>query len=803
LSNNEVKYIFEDSRRRLWFGTTGGGLNLLVRQTPLENSYFKRYSTENGLSNTVIQSITEDLDGNIWVSTEGGSGISKFNLQTELFENYNFTSDKQDCLFNETASLRMDNGALVFGAYSGAYVFNPTEIRHDDYNPPVILTMLSVNGTEARPGDAQSPLNKSITNTDKIVLRYNRNSFNIEFAMLNFHSPDYNQYTYFLEGYEETWNPITRYNIASYRNVPAGTYTFKVKGCNSFGVWAESETRLQIVVTPPFWKSYWAYPVYLLTFCLLAVAAASIIRKFNRLHNAVEIERQLTEYKLRFFTNISHEFRTPLTIIKGSVDNLMAMKMLPQAVVQQVNQMSKSTARLMRLIDQLLMFRKIRNGKMELHTENADAVAFFRDIFHSFDDLAGRKHIDFQFLTDMQEFIAPIDKNICDKVAYNFLSNAIKHTPENGRVAMSLQFAKDMLTVCVDDSGAGVPPDKRSSLFVRFAQLDASIGGTGVGLHLSAELAALHKGSLAYEDSAALGGARFVFKIPLTEETGDAASVKQYETTDYEGETYPGMPEEVQVNRLRYCKILVIEDDDEMRAFITSQLSGSFTVLTAKDGAEGLEKAAAEEPDIIVCDVLMPVMDGFEATRRLKDNFDTCHIPVILLTACTTEDQQIEGINAGADSYITKPFSARYLTARIVKMLEQREKLRLKYSQQPGLTPEVSLTTTDRDREFLDKLHALMEENIANEEFTPDDYASATCMSRSAFYRKVKGITGHSPNEYINIVRMKKAAALLVTTDLKINEISFAVGVNDPLYFSRLFKSQFALPPKQYRAQHH
>jgi signal transduction histidine kinase/ligand-binding sensor domain-containing protein/AraC-like DNA-binding protein/AmiR/NasT family two-component response regulator len=810
ISNNEVKVIFEDSNGRLWFGTTGGGLNLLVREKPLEKSWFRRYTAENGLSNEVIQTILEDSEGCIWVSTEGGSGISRFNPETGRFENFNFSIGGQTALFNENASWKNKAGELMFGSYSGIYVFNPSQIRYNSPAWPVIVTGLKINGVNMHPGQKGSPLTESIVQTRSIKLKHNQNSFDIEFAMLNFRSPDFNRYAYYLDGYEPGWNAPGRHNVAVYRNVPTGMYTFRVKGCNSLGMWTDSETGLQLTIVPPLWKSGWAYAAYFALFLVAAWFAARIVKKINQLNTDVEVERQLAEYKLRFFTNISHEFRTPLTIIRGLTENLEAMEDVPSAVAEKVRRMAKSSSRLLHLIDQLLEFRRLQNNKMELKVERTEAVSLFYDIHQTFTEMAEKKRIDFRFKSDLPERVMLLDKSKCGKIAYNLLSNAIRHTPESGVITMHMAFSEtdDRLRLSVSDSGAGVPKEKRGALFVRFAQFDSTAGGTGIGLHLAAELATVHKGKIEYADSES-GGACFSVLLPLADENYDRTEIVETlqlpapksvdAVTEKAGKD--AMPD-IQLNcPLHNYRILVIEDDGEVREFLFDQLKDFFSVSTAENGTEGLEKAVNEQPALIVCDVMMPGrVDGFELTRRLKNDFLTSHIPIILLTAHSSEVHRLEGIQAGADSYITKPFSVRYLMARIVKLIEQCEKLRNKFSQEQGIGL-ITISTTEKDKIFIEKMHALIEKNLNNPDFSTDSFAQAVNMGRTMFYKKVKGITGYSPNEYVRVIRLKKAAELLRTTELHVSEIAYQVGFNDPLYFSRCFKEQFSVSPAHFKKE--
>lgn len=810
LSHNEVKVVFEDSKGNIWLGTTGGGLNLLVREKSLEKSWFKHYNADNGLSNETVQAILEDNEGHIWVSTE--SGISKFNLQTERFENFIFSNNRHAAVFNELSCWKKKNGELMFGSYNGVYTFNPSGIKFDTYAPQVLITGLWINGNPIKPEGQDSPLLESITDTRKIVLEHNQNSFNLECTMLNYHAPEFNQYAYYLEGFEKDWNRGARNNMATYRNVPPGKYIFKVKGCNSFGVWSSEDTCLEIIILPPWWKSWIAILLYIVVGGILIFFAFKLAFKMHRLNMAVEVEKQMTEYKLRFFTNISHEFRTPLTIIRGAIEDLSNQKDLPPAANKQLGLLTKSSNRLLRLIDQLLEFRRLQNNKMELKLEETVAERFFYDIYLTFKEMAVKKRIEYLFESNDHTGKMLLDRSKMDKIAYNLLSNAFKNTPAGGKIVMRLDSSveNDTFTLSVSDSGPGVPPDKRKMLFVRFEQINYASDGTGVGLHLTAELAKVHKGNVAYSDSS-FGGACFSLIIPLSDKNYDPAdilssSTDEQETVVKEITTDSDLPDEKAVEILgssvnkpfKEYKVMVIDDDDDVRALIESQLGRYFTVSTASNGAEGLEKLAEDQPDIVVCDVMMPEMDGFEFTKRLKNDFNISHIPVILLTAYSSEEHQLKGIQLGADSYITKPFSVQYLLARVVKLIEQREKLQRKFATEPGnLQPLIS--TTDRDKIFLDKINAIIERSMGDAEFKLDTYASALGLGRTTFYSKLKSIVGCSPNEYVRLLRMKKAAELLITSDINISEAGYQVGINDPFYFSKCFKNTFGKSPSQYR----
>lgn len=810
LGHNEVKVIFEDSKGRIWIGTTGGGLNILQRQVPLEQSWFKHLGASEGLLNETVQAIQEDGEGNIWVSTE--SGISKYNLKTGRFENFVSSNSQRTTVFNEMSCWKKANGDLMFGSYNGVYIFNPSDIQFDTYAPRVLITGLWINGHSVKPGEEDSPLQESIVNTKKVVLEHNQCSFNLECTMMNYHGVEQNQYACYLEGYEDDWNYNSRNNVAVYRNIPPGTYTFKVKGCNSFGVWSKESTELEIVILPPWWKSGRAIAVYIVLGLIIGFVTFKLILKMHRLNMAVAVEKQLTEYKLRFFTNISHEFRTPLTIIRGAIEDLSNRN--DAAVDRQLALLTKSSNRLMRLIDQLLEFRRLQNNKMELKLEHTSAERFFYEIYLTFKDMARKKNIDYRFESNGSEQDVLLDRGKMDKIAYNLLSNAFKNTPDNGTIVMRLDFsvAKDSLTMSVSDSGPGVPSDKRKMLFVRFEQIHYTASGTGIGLHLTSELARVHKGSISYSDSV-YGGACFSLTVPLSDKNYDSADIIE---TALEEEAKQ-MPElvtdelpatEKMENVLGVSaskpfneyKVMIIDDDEDVRNLIEMQLGRYFTILTASNGAEGLNKLNEEQPDLVICDIMMPEMDGIEFTKRLKKNFNISHIPVILLTAYSSEEHQLEGIRAGADSYITKPFSVKYLMTRVVKLIEQREKLQCKFASEPG-TLQPLISTTDRDKAFLNKIQQIIEQNMGNTEFKLESYASSLGLGRTTFFSKLKSIAGCSPNEYVRILRLKKAAELLITSELNISEIGYKVGIDDPYYFSKCFKNLFGKSPSQYRKE--
>jgi signal transduction histidine kinase/ligand-binding sensor domain-containing protein/DNA-binding response OmpR family regulator len=795
ISFNEVKCLFQDNRGRVWIGTAGGGLNRAIKNQSDGKIHFVHYSVTDGLVNNVVQSITEDDNHNLWIGTE--SGLSKFNPETGIFENHHFSDEWENNTFCERACLKTEDGRLMFGNYNGMYILHPSSFTSNPSNLPVLLTSLFIDGIPTVPGGQDSPLDKSIVETESIKLKNGQNSFSIAFSSLNFKSEIAVRYTYILENYGNKWSPITPHNVAAYKNVPAGKYIFRVKGVNNLGGIADRETVLKITILPPFWKSSWATLIYIVLFAIITIITAQNLLRINRLRNAVEIEKHLTDYRLRFFTNISHEFRSPLTIIKGSIDNINDTKRLPPSLKKQADILEKSVSRLMRLVDQLLEFRKIQNDKMELIPQDTDIVLFFRDIFNMFEELAKRNNIHYIFSSGIDSKIVHIDREKMDKILYNLLSNAFKHTPKDGNISVNITFndEENNWALTVSDSGMGIPADKRNLLFERFGRINHTVSGIGIGLNLTGELVRLHRGTIVYSDSE-WGGASFTVTIPLlsvnnniVHSTAEAAVSIDNDENNIENEL---------AKPLNAYKILIIDDDDDIRLFLSEFLQNIFTVFTASSGIEGLAIAAQEQPSLIICDVMMPEMDGFELTKKLKSDLNSSYIPIILLTAMSSVGQQIEGIQAGADAYIIKPFNTKLLLARIITLIEQREKLQQKFSRELG-TSLATIVTTDKDKEFLEKVNAIIEKELDNSNFSVELFAQSINLGKTILYKKIKGITGYSPNEFIRIIRIKKAAELLKTTELNISEIAYKVGFDDPLYFSRCFKKQFSLSPKHFR----
>ncbi len=809
LPGNEIKSFCVDRKGRVWLATARTGLAVCENVGDYDNLQFRTYNVSHGLVSDMVQAVVEDHSGRIWASTE--FGISCLDLRSQVFENHFFSSFIPGNTFSDNSACVAPDGRLLFGSIYGFVVVDPDQLGFHDsqYVPQVCLTGLRINGLLQTSTTEDSPLTTDIAYTTAISLEHQQNNIEVSFSTFDFPSGGSVKYSYCLEPYSSEWSTPSAQNSATYKNLPPGDYTLKIKACNAMGVWGERVTQLAVHVEPPLWESTWAYLLYVAVILAIIIVLMRMLRKINSLHNSITVEKQLTDYKLVFFTNISHEFRTPLTLIQGALEKLEDCQ-LPRDAASSVKTIGKSTHRLLRLINQLLEFRKMQNNKMSLALEEVDVVAFLRNIFQTFEESAESKSMTYRFETSADEFRTFIDRGNLDKVVYNLLSNAFKYPPAGGtvRLVFAADDAKKQMTVSVIDTGVGISSEQRGKLFERYVHGNVGTDSIGIGLNLTSELVRVHHGEISYQPNDG-GGSIFTIELPTDKSVyaeEDFVSVNdlaieneaiERRLINEENEIVEDEPTD-EAKPLNKQHILIIEDDDDVREFLRKELGFYFDVATAADGRAGLDYAQKNDLDLIVCDVMMPRMSGLEVTETLKKNIETCHIPIILLTALSSEEQQIEGFKSGADAYVTKPFSPRILLTRIVKLIEQRSRLREKFTNSLFTEPTV-LSRSSQDKAFAERLQQITEENMANPQLSVDDLASHMNMGRTIFYRKVKGVIGYSPNEYLRIMRLKKGAELLITTSDSIAEISYQIGFNDPFYFSKCFKQQFGVTPSAYQ----
>ncbi|WP_010416328.1 hybrid sensor histidine kinase/response regulator transcription factor [Anaerophaga thermohalophila] len=807
LSYNDVIHILEDSDQELWFGTLGGGLNKLqvINDSVAK---FKRFNSSNGLSNDVVLSMLEDNNGRLWISTE--NGLNRYNKTTGTIEVFNTTNGLSFNMFMENTCLKRQNGTMLFGGYKGIEALNCKKLQVKNYTPKIELTNFQLFNKDVSTLDENSPLEKTITYTKHLTLKHHQSSFSIEFSALDFQDPENVQYAYMLENFDTGWNQVDNQNKATFTNLPPGDYVFKVKSTNRLGGWIDNPSELKITILPPWYKTDWAYAGYIVIFILFIAGIKKIITKINRYRNELTVEKRINEEKLKFFTNISHEIRTPLTLILGPLEDLkQKTRAISPEIYREVMIIHKNGKRMLHLINQLLDFRKIQNNKMRLKVAPLDIIKFCREVFDSFLPMAQHKKLELAFVADKESSEIWADATQLDVVLYNIMSNAIKFTPSGKKVTISVEhISKDKLVISVADEGKGIPERNVKDLFTRYTILsNREASGTGIGLSLAYEITRLHGGELKVDSKEGIGS---TFKIILPKGRKHLEGRNEIEFTEKTDNHFHPITEDVieperekitvPENGIQEKKAtaLVIEDNTEILNYICSALSRNFSTTKAANAREALDIIEEKHPDIIITDVMMPGMDGMELTQLLKKDFSTSHIPVVMLTAKTGLEDQISGLQCGADAYLQKPFNAKLLNTVALNLIEQRKRIIAKFRDNKTIDPE-TLKVTSKDEEFLKTLVAYIQENYSKE-FTIEELAGQLCVSRTVFYNKVKGLTGMSPVEFVRQLKLKIAAQLL-EKGYNVSEVSFQVGFNDVKYFSRQFKTLFGYPPSKHKVE--
>lgn len=813
--------MFKDSKDRLWIGTDGGGVNYY---NPITDKFYALNEQEK-LTDDVIHAIIEDEQGDIWLSTDNGlyrlhfKGFDfPFTSKNVLVKHYNADDGLASNQFQTNASLRLKNGELLFGGINGLTSFFPDRLIKNKMKPKVAFTDFLIRNKPALVDSANSPLKKSITFSDQVELKYDEGYITIKFAALNFINPEKNKYAYKMEGISgDDWHYSGTQREANYTNLSPGKYVFKVKAANNDGLWNAEPITLKITVLPPWWQSWWAFVIY----AVIAYYIVITIYRFqkNRLnlkrelyleHLEKERQEELHQMKIDFFTNISHEIRTPLTLILGPLEKLLTGAGLNATVHRQLYQVQQNASRLMRLVTELMDFRKAESGHMKLSFSACNIVQFAEEIYLSFQNLAEDKQIDYRFESEVAKLEVFFDKDHLEKVVFNLLSNAFKFTPENGKIILHIAQIENEVKLQVIDNGKGISESNINQLFTKFFQVyndEVANSGYGIGLALSKNIVELHKGTISVTSNTADPENRkttFTVVLPLgSAHLGSNTIIPEYMNSDNPVHYYLqsaandiiAAPKE-EVGEKKYT-LLVIEDNVELRNFIIESFEQHYRVLQAKNGLDGLEIALEQLPDLIISDVMMPEMDGLELCRRIKSDERINHIPVILLTARAAYIHQINGYEKGADAYITKPFSIQILALNVKNILGTKEATRQKFVRDILLNPEPVKVETPDDR-FLAKLMKVIEENIDNSEFDVTALTVEVGMSKTVLYKKVQAITNLSVADLIKTVRLKQAAYLLEQNQMGIAEIAFAVGFNDRKYFSKEFKKQYEMSPSEY-----
>ncbi|WP_207513706.1 hybrid sensor histidine kinase/response regulator transcription factor [Longitalea luteola] len=808
LPNDKIHALLCDSRGRIWVGTFGGGLSLYDKS----NNQFITYAEEDGLQNTTIYQILEDLQGTIWFSTN--TGISSFDLQQQKFRNFTSYNGVQPNNFVHASGIRLSNGELFFGGLQGFNFFNPQALTVNRNVPIVLLTDLKISNKSVLPG-YDSPIKEPITVAKEIRLDYKQN-FALSFVALNYSIPKQNQYAYKLEGFDKDWNYTGQLNTASYTNLDPGEYFFLVKASNNDGVWNKGETLIKIYVRPPFWRTVYAYIFYLLAIggLLLYIRHRGItkLRKQFALEQEREQSRRLLELdrlKLKFLTNLSHDFRTPISLIMGPVDQLIHESGKAEQL-DKLNMIRRNARRLLNLVNQLLDFRKMEEHELRLQLSKGDFISYVKEVSESFKDLSERKHINFVFTSNIERMDVLFDHDKIERILFNLLSNAFKFTLEGGTISVEIyknaldNSDNNRVSIKVADTGIGIPKEKKDKIFERFFQhypASAVLNqGTGIGLSITKEFVKMHGGEIEVESEPGQGTV-FTIQLPLTpvepaiEEKAELQAVETPDRLQQAADDEASMA--VENNLTKPVSILLVEDNDDFRFYLKDNLRNSYQVLEAENGKEGWQKALASHPQLIVSDISMPEMDGISLVKKLKADKRTNHIPVILLTALTGDDQQVKGLETGANDYITKPFNFEVLNAKIKSLLELKSTLQSTYTKQiKVIGPEIDVTSSDE--KLLQEIVTYLENNLSNTQLSVEGLSKHIGMSRSSLYTKLLQLTGETPVEYIRSFRLEKAAQLMQKSNMTISEIAYHVGFTTPNYFTKSFKSRFNMLPSEY-----
>ena len=794
LPYDKVLSVFEDSYRQIWLTTQGGGSCLFHPDTET----FTRYGLKDGLPNDVVYQIVEDDDRFLWLTTN--NGLVRFDPKTMEMKVFSTANGLPTNQFNYRSGFKDEAGNIYLGSINGFVAFDPRTFAENRQVPAVAITDFLLFNKEVPVGETDSPLKSSITFSDKVVLTADQNSFSFRIAALSYQAPRMNKLMYKLEGFDEGWLTIGESPLVTYSNLGYGDYVFKVKASNSDGVWNEQETSLHLSILPPFYLSGWAYCFYVLFFmgCLVCVIFYFKRRNYRKQHRQMEMleqekEREVYHAKIDFFTNVAHEIRTPLTLIKGPLENIILKKEVDSETKEDLYIMKQNTERLLNLTNQLLDFRKTETRGFRLNFTECDVVAVLRETYLRFTSLAKQKGLDFILELPQECFMADVNQEALTKIISNLLNNGVKYASTYLRI--SLETDEKVFHIRTFNDGEMIPDTMKEEIFKPFVRLDKEdevTTGTGIGLALSRSLAELHQGSLMMEKGEEVNC--FCLTLPVNQDstiTLSAENVSQVE------ENSCGWEQEETDTKEKKPMILVVEDNPDMLAFIRKQLTTEYSVLTAMNGIEALAVLDNHYVNLVVSDVMMPQMDGFELCKTIKSDLSYSHIPVVLLTAKTNIQSKIEGLELGADAYIEKPFSVEYLLANISSLIHNREKLRQTFAKSPFVAAN-TMALTKADEEFIWKLNDIIQANLHNPEFSMEDMADALKMSRSSFYRKIKGVLDLSPNEYLRLERLKQAAQLLKEGKSRVNEICYTVGFNSPSYFSKCFLKQFGVLPKDF-----
>lgn len=814
LSNDAVNHVYKDSRGLVWIATREG-LNVYDTRRHL----FLDLSPVAEAKGNFIAAITEDQERNMWVSTSrkvirvtvasDGKGSYLFDSRA-----YNSEDGLQNCDFNQRSIKTLHNGIIAIGGLYGVNVFAPDHIRYNKMLPNVMFTGLSLFDEAVKVGQSYGGrvlIEKELNDVENVEFDYKQNIFSVSFASDNYNLPEKTQYMYKLEGFNNDWLtlPLGVHNV-TFTNLAPGKYVLRVKAINSDGYVGIKEATLGIVVNPPFWMSWWAYLLYAVGLVVVLFLARYRMLKRERekfhlqqIENEVAKNEEINNMKFRFFTNVSHELRTPLTLIISPLEGMLK-ETTDELQSTRLQLMYRNAQRLLHLVNQLLDFRKGEMSTHQLSLSEGDIISYVHSVCNSFLLMADKKHIQFSFFSGIDTFSMAFDADKVGKIVMNLLSNAFKFTPEGGRVTVMIEHVAgtpDILEIKIADTGIGISDVDKEHIFERFYQAGhkgvEETTGNGIGLSLVRDFVTLHEGEVKVFDNIGMGSV-FVIQFPvkhvetqvqLPEETGMPAGDEEDKEMKEEARE--------ETERKNFPLLLIVDDNEDFRIFMRYSLELQYRVKLAVNGKEAWEMMQEELPDLVISDVMMPQMDGNELCRLIKQDKRTAHIPVILLTARQNTEAKLEGLQTGADDYVTKPFNMTILVLRIRKLIELSRYHRVTQGMIDPAPSEIVITSLDE--KLIEKAIKYVEDNMSRTELSVEELSRELGMSRVHLYKKLLQITGKTPIEFIRVIRLKRAAQLLRESQLHVSEVAFEVGFNNPKYFSRYFKDEFGVLPSVYQ----
>ena len=804
LSNNDVMDVLESRDGKIYIAAYSGGICMADVDSLLNTRIrFHYLNMKNGLPSDLPQSMLEDGEGNIWICFE--NYISKYKADRKGFDTYDSANLHTDLQITEAHPAIDQQGAMYIGTNQGVLRLRLYDLKKSSFVPRIVYAGVDIQNSDGT-------VSNSVLAADSLVLGKKERNVTIAFSALDYTNSEALQYAYRLKGISDQWGYIGENHSIGFAYLPSGDFVLEVKSTNGDGVWCDNITPLYIHIQPRFTETAWAWVLYVLIAIILILTVSGIIVYITNLKRKVTLEQQLTDLKLRFFTDISHELRTPLTLISGSIEEIVERGQLQKSGTENMQVARRNVNRMLRLVNQILDFRKIQGRKMKLSIEQGDVVALCRQVGENFTQLAHERSIHFRLIPETPEIRCYTDMDKLEKILFNLLSNAFKYTADGKSITMAVRMESGCLFVSVRDEGKGMDLRKIDNLFGRFETFGKTDPNrsTGIGLSLVKEFVDLLHGTIQPESIPGQGTV-FTVTLPCTYEAYAADSMAEFVLNDEVKFEYPV---EVQLSRQeeKERSILIIEDNDELRRFLAMILRDCYHVLEAGDGRQGLEIIGRELPDLIVSDVMMPEMDGIELLAAVKVNRDTSHIPVILLSAKASVDDRVRGLEYGADDYIAKPFNSAYLKARIESLIRQRSSLAAYYlgsslkdsdkteKKQPDVKLEQVLESVPSfNNTFIQEVIRLVDENLQNPDFKIDDLAETMNMSRAVFYRKIKTFTGASPIDLVKEMRLKRALELLDADTYSLSEVAYQSGFSSPQYFSRVFKEQMQCTPNEYK----